>query len=122
MKDTSKNNKLLTKALIIKSPWINKILDNNKTWEMRSTRTHVRGIIGLIEQGTGLIVGQAELVDCLDPLDKISSVEGLNKHQVQDFLLLEKWKYPWVLTNIKRFKTPIPYNHPQGAVIWVNLV
>ena len=27
----------------------------------------------------------------------------------------------WVLKNPYRYKEPIPYIHPQGAVIWVNL-
>lgn len=27
----------------------------------------------------------------------------------------------WVLDNAKRYDTPIPYVHPKGAVIWVNL-
>ncbi|MGL1404420.1 ASCH domain-containing protein [Vibrio parahaemolyticus] len=58
----------VTRALIIRKPWIHLILAGLKTWEMRSTKTKIRGTIALIEQGTGLIVGLANLTDSLEPL------------------------------------------------------
>ena len=51
----------MERALIIQKPWVDLILDNIKIWEMRSTKTNVRGKIGLIEAGSGLIVGEAIL-------------------------------------------------------------
>ena len=30
-------------------------------------------------------------------------------------------KYAWVLKDVIRFKTPVPYKHPSGAVTWVTL-
>jgi len=38
-----------------------------------------------------------------------------------DLQLLEKWRFPWVLENARRFETPIPYKHPRGAMIWVDV-
>lgn len=32
-----------------------------------------------------------------------------------------KWCYAWELSNIIKYKKPIPYCHPRGAVIWVKL-
>jgi hypothetical protein len=32
-----------------------------------------------------------------------------------------KYTFAWVLANARRFKTPVPYRHPSGAVIWVAL-
>ncbi len=29
--------------------------------------------------------------------------------------------YAWVMRAAKRLKQPVPYEHPQGAVIWVSL-
>jgi hypothetical protein len=29
--------------------------------------------------------------------------------------------YAWVLKGAKRFRKPIPYEHPSGPVIWVTL-
>lgn len=113
---------LLERALIVRQPWIGKILNLEKSWEMRSTKTKIRGRIGLIEAGTGLIVGEANLVDCHDqPISRINKVFGIHLHQVKDQSLLDKWCYAWVLKEVKKYKYPIPYNHPKGAVIWVDL-
>lgn len=110
----------MKKALIIKKVWLDKIFDEGKVWEMRSTRTNITGKIGLIESGTGLIVGEAELIGCSEspvPKDK----DLVKYHMVEDMSLLEKWKWAWIISNAKRYDKPIPYKHPQGAVIWVNL-
>lgn len=110
----------MEKGLIIRKVWLDKILDEGKTWEMRTTKTKVKGKIGLIESGTGLIVGEANLIGCshipIMPNDKY-----FNKHKVKDTELLKKWKYPWILSDAKRYDKPIPYKHKQGAVIWVKL-
>ncbi len=109
----------MERALIIRKRWLDKILDGGKVWEMRSTKTNVRGKIGLIESGTGLIMGEASLVDCLGPIDCSDAGLSEDKHHVLDHYLLEKWKFPWVLAGAKRYNEPIPYRHPKGAVIWV---
>ena len=109
------------RAIIIADPWIGKILSGEKTWEMRSTPTKIRGRVGLIRKGSGLIVGSVEITDVLHPLDRRAAMVTKNLHKVSDIELLEKWKYPWVLKNVVKFKTPIPYNHPRGAVVWVKL-
>jgi hypothetical protein len=31
------------------------------------------------------------------------------------------WRTPWVLANARPLVSPVPYKHPFGAVIWVNL-
>jgi len=40
-------------ALVIRPQWIEKILAGKKTWEIRGSRTAIRGIIGLIPSGSG---------------------------------------------------------------------
>ena len=30
--------------------------------------------------------------------------------------------YAWIISNAKKYEKPIPYKHPMGAVIWVNIV
>ena len=111
----------MDRALIIKQQWLPLIFDGEKIWEMRSTSTLVRGRIGLIEAGTGLIVGEANLVDVRPPLSRAEAAATKKYHQVDDLLLLIKWKYPWVLQGARRYETPIAYNHPKGAMIWVKL-
>lgn len=108
------------KCLVVKKVWLDKIFDEGKVWEMRTTRTNIRGKVGLIEAGSGLVVGEVFIWGT----QNIPISEGENfiqYHQVEDLELLKKWKYAWFLRSAKRYETPIPYKHPQGAVIWVNL-
>ncbi|ELN6870696.1 hypothetical protein AB0485_004011 [Vibrio parahaemolyticus] len=58
------------------------ILAGLKVWEMRSTKTKIRGTIALIEQGTGLIVGLANLTDSLEPLSHAELMANFDKHKV----------------------------------------
>jgi hypothetical protein len=111
----------VSRGLIVKRKWLEYILAGVKTWEMRSRKTNIRGKIGLIESGTGLVKGTVEIVDCLEPLEESDYAISLCNHWVGDYELLRKWKYPWVLRNAQTLPEPIPYNHPQGAVTWVNL-
>jgi hypothetical protein len=110
----------VNRALIIKKEWLDKIFDGGKVWEMRSTKTNICEKIGLIEQGTGLIVGECWLTGSRPAIETIEAA-FLTKHLhgVEDLSLLERWKYPWGIDEAKRFEQPIPYRHPKGAVIWV---
>jgi hypothetical protein len=58
----------VSRGLIIDQPWIGKILRGEKTWEMRSTRTSIRGPIALIEKGSGTVVGVASILSSLCPM------------------------------------------------------
>jgi hypothetical protein len=109
------------RALIIKKEFLDLIFNNGKIWEMRSAKTKIRGRIGLIESGSGLILGETELVDCGKPVNDLMAILTSHKHQIANLSLIEKWKYPWILENIKKYDKPIPYKHPRGAVIWVKL-
>ena len=110
------------KALIIQKQWLDLILEGSKAWEMRSRPTKVRGRILLIEAGLGHIVGECVLDNSLTtPLSARQRVIFQKYHRVTDLALLEKWCYPWILSNAKRYDKPIPYNHPKGAVVWVNI-
>lgn len=113
----------IDKAFIVKEHWGNLILDGSKPWEIRGMGTQVRGRVGVIFSGTGMIQGSVEIVE--------SSL--LLKH---DFDMFRKYHHIpgefdnlpydephiWHLKDAIRFRKPIPYQHPQGAVIWVNLV
>ncbi len=110
------------KALLIKQPYIDWILEGIKIWELRGSNTKIRGTIQLIQSGSGLIVGECELIDSI-PLTKELFESNNNKHQ--STLKYEEITYrnphAWVVKEAKRYKKPIPYTHPQGAIIWVNL-
>lgn len=110
-------------ALIIKKPFLDKILSGEKTWELRGSRTHKRGCIALIESGSGLVMGECVLVDCVGPLDNKIYLENKLKHGSTNSFENKSYKnlFAWVLKNPKKYLKPKPYNHPMGAVIWVKL-
>src|SRR5262245_30648263 len=104
--------------------WLDLILPGRKTSELRSARTVIRGRIGLIESGSGRISGTCELVDVVGPLTILRLHRSFSKHQVpaHRFGTRSRYKrtFAWVVQNPRRYKRPRGYNHPQGAVIWVN--
>jgi hypothetical protein len=113
------------KALIVDEPWISRILDGSKTWEMRSRSTEHRGRFALIRKGSGQVVGVAELVGCRGPLSLAELRENAARHTIPAERYengeLSKWNVAWELKNAKSLATPVPYQHPSGAVIWVQL-
>jgi hypothetical protein len=113
------------KALVIRQPWIGMILRGSKDWEMRKQRCTHRGPIALIEQGTGTVVGTARIVDDLPPLTEAEMLAREDRHGISAPLIPEViargWVRPWVLVDIQRLPRPVPYDHPSGAVGWVNL-
>lgn len=111
------------KGLIVRSPWIDYILSGQKTWEIRGCNTKKRGEIALIKSGTSCIYGTAEIVDCFElSLEHYQSSCLMHKIPVEHINCLPyKKTYAWVLRNPQIFKEPVRYQHPKGAVIWVNI-
>jgi hypothetical protein len=113
------------KALLIRQPWIDKMLRGEKRWELRGSRTKVRGLIALIQSGTGTVVGTCELVDVEGPLSLAELRQSTARHRVPANRFNNRPPYPrtyaWVLRGARRLYKPVRYKHPVGAVIWVNL-
>ncbi|MFT3937632.1 hypothetical protein [Rhodopseudomonas sp.] len=113
------------KGLIVREPWLGMILDGRKTWELRTQPTALRGEIALIRKGSCQIVGVAELVDSLPRLDAQGLAEAAQFHGVppeeQAGVVANGWLFPWLLINARPLSSPVPYDHPGGAVTWVNL-
>lgn len=107
-------------ALIIKQPYIDYILSGKKTWELRGSKTNIRGNIELIQSGSGLVVGCCEIVGCLE-----LTLEDYQNNKDKHLTCLENLPYnktyAWIIKNAKRYQTPRKYNHPNGAIIWVKL-
>lgn len=109
------------KALIIKQPWIDYILEGNKTWEIRGCNTKIRGKVELIQSGSGLVVGSCNIIDCKE-ISIEEYANSIDKHNILNVTSLPyKRTYAWILKDAKRYETPRKYQHPQGAIIWVNL-
>jgi hypothetical protein len=113
------------KALLVKQPWIDLILEGRKNWELRSSSTKVRGQIALVESGSGTVVGVCELVGVAGPLTLGDLRRSVRRHRVPAAQLGPAPPYrrthAWVIENARRLLEPIRYSHPRGAVIWVNL-
>lgn len=109
------------KALLIKKPWIDYILNGQKNWEIRGRNTRIRGEIELIQSGSGLVVGKCKLVDSLE-LSFEDYINNESKHCIKDTSFLPyKKTFAWVLTDAERYSTPRKYAHPKGAIIWVRM-
>lgn len=114
------------KALVIDEPWISLILKGEKTWEMRKTACKIRGRIGLIRKGSGQVVGVAEVTDSRPPIPDLAAYAKAEPfHRIppprQKKAFEDGWRTPWVLANARPLSRPVPYTHPSGAVVWVNL-
>ncbi len=116
---------MIERGLIIDEPWISMILNGEKTWEMRTTASKVRGPIALIKKGSKQVVGTAELVDCLSPLSFSEFARHERLHRIPAARHKSAWEggwqVPWVLRKARRLNRPVAYAHPSGAVIWVKL-
>ena len=115
---------LITKALIIDEPWISKILNGEKDWEMRSTKTSFRGKFGLIRKGSGQVVGVAELIEVSGPYTSEQLSLNHKHHHVPLEMTTQdgyKWNHAWHIENVMPLEHPVHYQHKNGAVIWVDL-
>ena len=118
------------RALIIREPWISEILAGTKQWEIRMFNTRIRGRIGLIRSGSGLIVGTAELCDAFE-LHQSTAKRAMEKHgmtakEIRNLFsthntLARIFPYAWVLKDPSPLAKPIPYRHPRGAITWVTI-
>jgi hypothetical protein len=115
----------VTKGLIIADPRIGYVLDGSKIWEMRSSKTSVRGPFGLIRKGTGAIWGIATLADVARALTPTEMFASCDKHRIPAEMIrsgqVAKWNIPWILADVRRLAKPVRYDHPSGAGTWVNL-
>jgi len=113
-------------GLIIKSPWIEKILSGEKVWEIRGTATKKRGWIALIKSGSKKIFGVCRLIDVVGPLSLEEMLNTVDNHLVpleelkKDGLPYSK-TFAWVLDRPVTLEKPLPYSHPSGAITWVSL-
>ena len=109
-------------GLIIKKEPMDEILSGRKTWEIRGSRTTLRGPIALIQSKSGCVVGRCRLVDVVGPLSIKDMQDAAPKHRATGVSRLPyKKTYAWVLKDARRLRKPIPYRHRPGAVIWVKL-
>jgi len=109
------------KALLVKQQRADMILSGGETWEVRGRRTTVRGRIHLAQSGTGTLVGEVRITDCI-PVTKATLARRAKEHRITSVrCVVAKYRriYAWVLADAMRYSSPIAYRHPPGAVTWV---
>lgn len=111
-------------AIPIQTPMIDGILDGHKMWEIRSKFTKKIGHVALIRTRSGTVVGTADLAEVIQLNPKLAyentakmGFRPLTRNEAKEL----DGMYAWVLKDVVRFKTPVPYKHPSGAVTWVTL-
>ena len=109
-------------ALVVKKRWLDKILDGEKDWAIRSSRTRHRGWVFFAQsKATGQLLGRARLVDCFE-LSADTFEAHAHRHCVAAWSSLTyKRAFAWVLEQAERFEKPFAYAHRPGAVVWVNV-
>jgi len=114
----------ITRGLIIREEPLGRILSGQKTWEMRSAHTKVRGRIGLVKKGSKAVFGIAEIVDSKGPLTDAQFLQTVHLHGILPTRVqageVASYRYAWVLSSVRRLTEPIPYQH-KGGVIFVTL-
>jgi hypothetical protein len=138
MKGGTSASKLMNRALLIKKHWVDQIFDDGKVWEIRGERCMKRGRFCIAQSQSGLIMGEATMVDCLKvgklrdgklgPYSKsnkkhfIAKECNMPKHQIADMSMVTYPKvFAWVLRDAIRYNSPLPYQPQQGCVKWVTL-
>ncbi len=115
----------ITSGLIIAQPWINKIINGEKDWEMRTKHCKKRGYIGLIEKGTGMVVAIAKLTKSTGPYSRQDMLNNPHRHGIPKEMInsgeVDQWQYAWNLEYIKKLTPAVSYQHKSGAVTWVTL-
>ncbi|MGN8115376.1 ASCH domain-containing protein [Labrys sp. 22185] len=119
---------------MIREPWISQILMGRKTWELRGTPTKIRGRLALIRSGSGLIIGECQLDDCVGPVgfDTLIATGALSSHERDDiereghapYVAVDgvtSKTFAWIVSRPILYSQPVAYNHPSGAITFVDL-
>lgn len=115
---------IVRKALIIDSPWIEKILAGDKTWEIRSGLASHRGPFGLIQKVSGQLIGVATLHSVSGPYKNTELAQHRALRHVPPNVFEQpnyKWRYAWELSDAIALPSPVSYHHKSGSVTWVDL-
>ena len=106
------------RGLIVQQPWLNLILSGQKTMDLRSSTTHIRGDVAILHDGK--IWGYVDLYDVIGPMSQAEIMYREEEHKVP-YQSIGNYDYGWKFRNLRLLKKPRKYKHPQGAQIWVKL-
>lgn len=134
-------------ALLVHNVWAQRIVDNEKVWEIRNKPTNRRGriCIACTKNSTPelkpLILGEATLIDCFKVFEKRGSFITAPAKKPSNFLFLKKnipnhritgidnflqfenytTAYAWVLKDAVRYAEPQELKQKRGQIVWAKL-
>lgn len=106
------------RGLIIQQPWLDLILTGQKTMDLRSSDTQIRGEVAILHDGK--IWGYVNLYDTVGPMTAAEIMNRELEHHVP-YSKVGDYDYGWLFKDVRVLKYPRKYNHPKGAQIWVKL-
>ena len=114
-----------SRLLLVKAPYAQEIVKGSKVWELRSTNSHYRERIGIALAHTQTVIGEVNLIDVIQ-LDADSVKANFSKHRVpaevlKDFVPSGRRVFAWVMANASEYAVAKPYQHPLGAIGWVDV-
>jgi hypothetical protein len=121
---------MIERTLMIMREPLAQIFGGGKTWEVRTQRTLRRGRIALSEKGAARIVGSCTLHNVNGPLSRAAMTRnaarmGMTRGQASQYWSEMKSEgrhiYAWELRSIRRFRNPVAFKNPSGAVTWAKL-
>ena len=109
-------------GLLVRKEFIDKILRGEKTWEVRRTRTRVRGRIALVWGGK--VWGTVEIVDVVElPVEEMARrrEHGVPPEFVRAYGEGKERLFAWVLAHPRALDQPVDVPVPRGARVWIKL-
>ena len=118
----------LASALILLPHWADLLLSGDKTWELRSVPTTKRERVAIAASGTGKLLGEINIIDCVKVVEDMVCLLPLplekfvHLHRVPDISIFPYTTiYAWVMSDPTRYEEPKTYTHHPGAIVWVSL-
>lgn len=87
--------------------------------EIRGQNTRIRERIGIIEAGTGTIIGEVNLYSTEEMYPRTWRA-CRDKHHVEGLMPYPK-TYGWKFSQAEEYQKPKNYKHPKGAQRWVTI-
>ena len=119
---------MVNSVLLIKSEYLNQILNGLKTIEIRSCscKSKINETIGIAYCGKNYrnkskqIVATVKIVDCKLYNNRFDYLNDIKKHLYigDDINLPYKNTYGWVFDDLKILDIPVVFEHKKGAIVW----
>ena len=105
--------------LVIQAKWLRKILDGDKTLEIRGTpcKKKVGPRVYLSASGSGTVCGSVTFVECVGPMDATVWSESVAQHRSDQASMPYATTYGWRFANPIEIE-PVPYVVKKGSIVW----